>query len=69
MRAVNQSIGRSIRHKNDYAAIILLDSRYCTKTNVKNKLSDWIKSRYITCDKFSIAISQTKSFFERKIQI
>ncbi|KAH9398647.1 DEAD H (Asp-Glu-Ala-Asp His) box helicase 11 [Tyrophagus putrescentiae] len=66
MRAVNQSIGRAIRHKDDYAAIILLDSRYCTKTSVKTKLSDWIKNRYTTCDNFNMSLSQVQQFFKNK---
>ncbi|KAL5697514.1 RNA helicase [Ranunculus cassubicifolius] len=54
MKAVNQSIGRVIRHANDYAAILLVDTRYSSdpaKRNVShptNKLPGWIKSRLIS---------------------
>ncbi|KAL2816830.1 helicase C-terminal domain-containing protein [Aspergillus cavernicola] len=42
MRAVNQCIGRAIRHRNDYAAIILVDKRY-GRPNIQAKLPGWIK--------------------------
>ncbi|CRK13438.1 hypothetical protein BN1723_010021, partial [Verticillium longisporum] len=42
MRAVNQSIGRAIRHRGDYAAIILCDRRYGTE-RIKGKLPGWIQ--------------------------
>lgn len=43
MRAVNQAIGRAIRHKNDWASILLLDARYA-QTRVQAKLPAWIKA-------------------------
>ncbi|KAI0018902.1 DNA repair helicase [Xylariomycetidae sp. FL0641] len=42
MRAVNQSIGRAIRHRNDYAAIVLVDRRFGTD-RIKAKLPGWIQ--------------------------
>ncbi|GFP59854.1 ATP-dependent DNA helicase chl1 [Trichoderma asperellum] len=42
MRAVNQSIGRAIRHRGDYAAIILVDRRYGTD-RIRGKLPGWIR--------------------------
>lgn len=42
MRAVNQSIGRAIRHKGDYAAIVLLDRRFATD-RIRGKLPRWIQ--------------------------
>ncbi|KAI5859966.1 DNA repair helicase [Durotheca rogersii] len=42
MRAVNQSIGRAIRHRNDYAAIVLVDRRFATQ-RIRGKLPGWIR--------------------------
>lgn len=43
MRAVNQSVGRAIRHANDYAAIILIDVRYTSDKRVWNSLPSWLR--------------------------
>ena len=44
MRAVNQSIGRSIRHAGDHAIILLFDARYTTP-RIRGKLPRWIGDR------------------------
>lgn len=41
-RAVNQAIGRVIRHRHDYGAILLCDQRF-NYSNQKNQLSSWIQ--------------------------
>lgn len=41
VRAVNQAIGRVIRHKDDYGAILLCDRRFHSN---KNQLSRWIQA-------------------------
>ncbi|NXX38798.1 DDX11 helicase, partial [Tricholaema leucomelas] len=44
MKAVNQSIGRAIRHQKDFASILLLDHRYGSAA-VLSKLPGWIRER------------------------
>ncbi|GKZ00650.1 hypothetical protein MPSEU_001017200 [Mayamaea pseudoterrestris] len=70
MRAVNQSIGRAIRHANDYAAIVLLDSRYLTDTRVWNGLPHWLKkgAKNECCQQrsFDHRLGEIRSFFARR---
>lgn len=42
MRAVNQSVGRAIRHKGDYAAIVMVDARF-EGERIRGKLPGWIR--------------------------
>jgi chromosome transmission fidelity protein 1 len=68
MRAVNQSIGRAIRHRNDYASIILLDRRYRTP-RIVDKLPTWIKQGIMEQQgraEFKDVIDSLESFFKNK---
>lgn len=65
MKAVNQSVGRSIRHINDYSVIILLDSRY-DRENIKSKLSHWVKNRIQPERSVQSIMHNVKEFFDDK---
>lgn len=43
MRAVNQSVGRAIRHRGDYSSIMLLDRRF-KLPRIQAKLPGWIRN-------------------------
>lgn len=45
MKAVNQCIGRAIRHKGDWASIFLLDHRYGT-SRIMRDISEWLRCRF-----------------------
>ena len=68
MRAVNQSIGRAIRHKADYACIILLDGRY-NSPRIEGKLPAWIRqgmtNRSVGND-FREVVLKVKDFFRAR---
>mmetsp|Transcript_61311 Transcript_61311/g.99190 ORF Transcript_61311/g.99190 Transcript_61311/m.99190 type:complete len:266 (-) Transcript_61311:121-918(-) len=67
MKAVNQCIGRAIRHVGDYAAIILIDHRYQTE-GVRAKIAGWIRKRLNTTSPtaFGPCHQQLASFFVGK---
>lgn len=68
MKAVNQSVGRSIRNRNDYAAIYLVDQRFGS-AKIQNKLSEWVRKRLVkekNAESLSIVEIQrlTRTFFD-----
>lgn len=64
MKVVNQSIGRSIRHAADYAAIVLLDARY-SQPRIRQQLPGWVADRTISCRSVGDAIDELTVFFDR----
>lgn len=65
MKAVNQSIGRAIRHSKDYATILLLDKRYC-RESVGSKLPTWIAKDLQRMEKYGPSMAAISKFFQRK---
>uniref|UniRef100_A0A672VDF0 ATP-dependent DNA helicase DDX11 n=1 Tax=Strigops habroptila TaxID=2489341 RepID=A0A672VDF0_STRHB len=66
MKAVNQSIGRAIRHQKDFASILLLDHRYA-RPAVFNKLPQWIRERTQVKPAFGAAFAELRKFHRGKL--
>ncbi|KAM3961847.1 regulator of telomere elongation helicase 1 [Aphomia sociella] len=62
-RAVNQAIGRVIRHQNDYGAILLCDSRF-NSPKLKGQLSAWLRDYINLSNKFGETVSEICRFFK-----
>ncbi|OCT88134.1 hypothetical protein XELAEV_18016767mg [Xenopus laevis] len=65
MKAVNQSIGKAIRHRRDYASIVLLDHRY-SRPAILGKLPQWIRSSTQVKPNFGAAFATIRKFFQQK---
>ncbi|XP_031983093.1 regulator of telomere elongation helicase 1 isoform X1 [Corvus moneduloides] len=61
-RAVNQAIGRVIRHRQDYGAIFLCDHRFTTG-DVRGKLPSWVRPYVNVYDNFGHAVRSVSLFF------
>ncbi|KAM3673062.1 ATP-dependent DNA helicase DDX11 [Ammospiza maritima maritima] len=66
MKAVNQSIGRAIRHQKDFASIVLLDHRYA-RPAIFNKLPQWIRERTQVKPAFGSAFAELRKFHRGKL--
>ncbi|KAK1225406.1 ATP-dependent DNA helicase chl1 [Marasmius sp. AFHP31] len=67
MNAVNQSIGRAIRHKGDWAALLLLDRRYATPS-ISKKLPGWIGGELKVAQSFGQVVKELGTFYRNKRQ-
>jgi len=65
MKAVNQSVGRAIRHKADYAAILFVDHRYA-RPSVQEQLPSWIQKHVRIQAKFGPVIGDLRKFFKAR---
>lgn len=80
LKAVNQCVGRVIRHRNDYAAIVLADARWCmgntgavSSGNPQafagplRKLPEWIQGSLTVCNSFGEAYGQLHQFHRQML--
>jgi regulator of telomere elongation helicase 1 len=63
LRAVNQAIGRAIRHKDDYAAVVLMDERFL---GFRNMISKWIRPSIHEAKTWDDLMMDLKCFFIRQ---
>lgn len=71
-RALNQALGRAIRHSKDWGSVFLLDSRYCEK-RYQTGLPSWVIGRIKVYDTYTSSIDDFKKFLtlcknEQKVQ-
>ncbi|EER03871.1 regulator of telomere elongation helicase 1 rtel1, putative [Perkinsus marinus ATCC 50983] len=62
MRAVNQAVGRIIRHKNDFGAVLLCDERFQSEAH---RLPAWLRPYVKTYQAFGPAIGSLTQFFNQ----
>uniref|UniRef100_A0A672U6L5 DNA 5'-3' helicase n=1 Tax=Strigops habroptila TaxID=2489341 RepID=A0A672U6L5_STRHB len=62
-RALNQALGRCIRHRNDWGALILVDDRFRNNPNKYiTGLSKWIRQQIQHHENFSSALESLRAF-------
>uniref|UniRef100_A0A672YV14 Regulator of telomere elongation helicase 1 n=1 Tax=Sphaeramia orbicularis TaxID=375764 RepID=A0A672YV14_9TELE len=61
-RAVNQAIGRVIRHKDDYGAVLLCDQRF-KNADARAQLPSWIRPHVRLYDNFGNVVRDVSQFF------
>lgn len=63
VRAVNQAIGRCLRHAEDYGAVVLLDQRYETNVETRQQLPRWCRENVQSWSTVDSAVDDLQRFF------
>lgn len=66
-RALNQALGRCIRHSNDWGALIIIDYRFSQQPKFQKALSKWIREQFQCFQYYNEAIDSLKSFMDSKM--
>ncbi|CAM9111560.1 unnamed protein product [Discosporangium mesarthrocarpum] len=64
-RALNQAVGRCIRHRSDYGAIILCDPRFASQRETTGNLSRWVRSSVKHYGSAEVSVPLLASFFSQ----
>ncbi|KAK3161163.1 hypothetical protein QOZ80_1BG0073100 [Eleusine coracana subsp. coracana] len=64
-RAVNQAVGRVIRHRHDYGAIIYCDERFAW-SNYQSQMSYWLRPHIKSYSKYGEVVQGLTRFFKDK---
>ncbi|KAJ2120345.1 hypothetical protein IW147_005155 [Coemansia sp. RSA 720] len=65
-RAVNQALGRCLRHKDDWGAIIMLEARFVQNANIA-RLSKWVRGHMRVFGRFNDAKQYLDAFYDERI--
>lgn len=69
LTGVCAAAGRAIRHRGDWAALILVDGRYASP-RIRSKLPKWIEAGTKVADGFGQAMKELGRFYrEKKAQL
>ena len=68
-RALNQALGRCIRHKMDWGAILMVDDRYAKNPRYVNSLSKWVRGRVVNYNNCAGMLESLNNFTEDMKQL
>ncbi|XP_044141144.1 Fanconi anemia group J protein isoform X2 [Bufo gargarizans] len=68
-RALNQALGRCIRHKNDWGALILVDDRFRSNPKYITGLSKWVRQLVQHHSTFNSALESLVAFSTNQQQL